>query len=228
MASQHLQIEFRIEPATERDVPVILRMIKGLAEYERLSQMVVATEAGLRSALFGPRPVAEVVIGYAGDEPAGFAVFFPNFSTFLGKPGLYLEDLFVEPRWRRRGLGRKLLKHVAGVAAARGCGRLEWAVLDWNEPRSGFTRIGAEPLDEWTVFRLTGMRSAALRGGTGTGMRDEIGGSNCSGFAVIRVYLCASVAEVSLLSLGVLAVGLLSAHASGGGQPQKKCVSPNT
>ena len=157
MSIQPLQGEFRIEPATERDVPVILRMIKALAEYERLSHAVVATEAGLRAALFGPRPAAEVVIGYAGDEPAGFAVFFPSFSTFLGKPGLYLEDLFVEPRWRRRGLGRKLLKYVAGVAAARGCGRLEWAVLDWNEPAIEFyLGIGATPLDEWTVFRLTG------------------------------------------------------------------------
>ena len=164
------QIDFRIEPATERDVPAILRMIRGLAEYERLSHMVVATEAGLRASLFGPHPAAGVVIGYAGDEPAGFAVFFPSFSTFLGKPGLYLEDLFVEPRWRRRGLGRKLLKHVAGVAAARGCGRLEWAVLDWNEPAIRFYRgIGAEPLEDWTVFRLTGEALGRLAGKTETG-----------------------------------------------------------
>jgi GNAT superfamily N-acetyltransferase len=151
------QAEFRIEPATESDVATIFRMIKGLAEYERLSHLVFATEDGLRAALFGSRPVAEVVIGYAGNEPAGFAVFFPNFSTFLGTPGMYLEDLFVEPRWRRHGLGRRLLKYVASAAAARGCGRLEWAVLDWNEPAIQFYRaIGAQALDEWTVFRLSG------------------------------------------------------------------------
>ena len=156
MSAQQHQDDFRIKPATAGDVPAILRMIKALAEYERLSHLVVATEAGLGAALFGPRPAAEVVIGYAGDDPAGFAVFFPNFSTFLGKPGLYLEDLFVEPRWRRRGLGRTLLKYVAGVATARRCGRLEWSVLDWNEPSIRFYRsIGAEPLQDWTIFRLT-------------------------------------------------------------------------
>ena len=156
MSVQQRQDDFRIKPATADDVPAILRMIKALAEYERLSHLVVATEAGLGAVLFGPRPAAEVVIGYAGDDPAGFAVFFPNFSTFLGKPGLYLEDLFVEPRWRRRGLGRKLLKYVAGMATARNCGRLEWSVLDWNEPSIRFYRsIGAEPLQDWTIFRLT-------------------------------------------------------------------------
>jgi GNAT superfamily N-acetyltransferase len=155
--SHQPSVDFRIAPATERDVPAILRMIKGLAEYEKLTHVVVATEAGLRASLFGSRPAAEVVIAYAGDEPAGFAVFFPSFSTFLGKPGLYLEDLFVEPLWRRRGLGRKLLRYVAGVADARSCGRLEWSVLDWNEPSIQFYRsIGAEPLQDWTIFRLTG------------------------------------------------------------------------
>ncbi len=151
------QADFRIEPATERDVPVILHMIKALADYERLSHKVVATEDKLRMSLFGPHPVAEVVIAYAGEEPAGFAVFFPNYSTFLAQPGLYLEDLFVEPRWRGRGLGRKLLAYVAGVAAARACGRLEWSVLDWNEPAIRFyRRLGAEPVQDWSIFRLTG------------------------------------------------------------------------
>ena len=151
------QSEFRIEPATEREVPVILRLIKALAEYERLSHKVVATEDKLRLSLFGPHPVAEVVIAYAGEEPAGYAVFFPIYSTFLAQPGLYLEDLFVEPHWRGRGLGRKLLGHVAGVAAARGCGRLDWSVLDWNEPAIRFyRRIGAEPVEEWSIFRLAG------------------------------------------------------------------------
>ena len=149
--------DFRIEAATERDVPVILGMIKALAEYERLSHKVVATEEALRTSLFGPRPAAEVVIARAGEEAAGFAVFFPVFSTFAGQPGLYLEDLFVEPRWRRRGLGRRLLAYVAGVATARGCAWLDWSVLDWNEPAIRFYRgIGAEPVREWSVFRLTG------------------------------------------------------------------------
>ena len=157
MAAQNEQTGFRIEPATERDVPALLRMIRGLAEYERLSHMVVATEAGLRDSLFGPHPAAEAVIGRAGDEAAGFAVFFATYSTFLAQPGLYLEDLYVEPRWRRRGLGRKLLAYVAGVAAARGCGRLDWSVLNWNEPAMRFYRgIGAGPVADWTVFRLSG------------------------------------------------------------------------
>lgn len=165
MSIQPQQEEFRIEAATERDVPVILHMIKALAEYERLSHKVVATEEALRASLFGPRPAAEVVIAYAGDEAAGFAVFFPTFSTFLGQRGLYLEDLFVEPRWRRRGLGRRLLVYVAGVAAARGCGRLDWSVLDWNEPAIRFYRgLGAEPVQEWSVLRLTGESLARLAG----------------------------------------------------------------
>ena len=149
--------EFRIEPATEKDVPVILALIKGLAEYEHLSHEVVATETRLRESLFGNRPSAEVVIGYAGTEPAGFAVFFHNYSTFLARPGIYLEDLFVLPQWRARGLGRQFLAYVARAAVERGCGRLEWAVLDWNEPAIRFYRkLGATAMDEWTVYRLTG------------------------------------------------------------------------
>lgn len=149
--------DFRIEPATERDVPVVLQMIRGLAEYEKLSHKVVATEEGLRKSLFGPRAAAEVVIARAGDEPAGFAVFFPTFSTFQGKPGLYLEDLFVVPRWRRHGLGRKLLAYLAATAAARGCNRLSWSVLDWNRPALDFYRsLGAEPVQEWVGYGLSG------------------------------------------------------------------------
>ncbi len=147
----------RIEQATERDVPLILRLIKGLAEYEKLAHQMTATEDGLRQSLFGPRPAAEVVIGYAGDEPAGFALFFPNYSTFLGKPGLYLEDLFVLPEWRGQGFGRQFLAHLAALAVERGCGRLEWAVLDWNEPAIGFyKKLGAKPMHDWTIFRVTG------------------------------------------------------------------------
>ena len=148
---------FRIERATERDVPLILRLIKGLAEYEKLTDEVRATEDDLRRSLFGPNPSAEVVVGYAGDEPVGFALFFHNYSTFLARPGMYLEDLFVLPAWRGHGYGRQLLAHLATLAVERGCGRLEWAVLDWNEPAIGFyKRLGAKPLHDWTVFRVTG------------------------------------------------------------------------
>lgn len=163
--------EFRIEPATERDIPLILRFIKALAEYERLAQEVVATEASLRESLFGPRPSAEVVIAYAGTEPAGFAVFFHNYSTFLGRPGLYLEDLFVLPQWRGQGLGRRLLAYLARVAVTRGCGRMEWSVLDWNEPAIRFYQtIGAQPLDKWTVYRLTGESLQQISAESDSGM----------------------------------------------------------
>ena len=131
---------FRLEAATEADLPLILRFIKELAAYEQLAQDVVATEDGLRQSLFGPHPAAEAVIAYAGDEPAGFAIYFQTFSTFLGKPGLYLEDLYVTPAWRGRGIGRRLLAHVARVAVERGYGRMEWSVLDWNELALGVYR----------------------------------------------------------------------------------------
>jgi GNAT superfamily N-acetyltransferase len=150
-------IDFQIKSATEQDVSVILKFIKGLAEYEKLAHEVIATEASLRESLFGPRPAAEVVIAYAGVEPAGFALFYQNYSTFLGRPGLYLEDLFVLPEWRGCGLGRQLLTYIARLAVTRGCGRLEWAVLDWNEPAIRFYQgLGARPMNEWTVYRLTG------------------------------------------------------------------------
>ena len=149
--------ELRIEPATERDVPLILRLINGLAAYEKLSHEVTATEAGLRETLFGARAAAEVIIGYTGDTPVGFALFFPNYSTFLGKPGLYLEDLFVLPEWRGHGFGRGLLTHLATLAVERGCGRFEWSVLDWNEPAIGFyERLGATLMVGWSIFRVTG------------------------------------------------------------------------
>jgi GNAT superfamily N-acetyltransferase len=149
--------KFRIEPATEKDVPVVLSLIKGLAEYERLSDEVVATVEGLRESLFGSRRVAEVLLGYAGTEAVGFAVFFHNYSTFLGRPGIYLEDLFVVPQWRRQGLGTQLLAYVAREAVARSCGRLEWSVLDWNEPAINFyKKLRARAMNEWTVYRVTG------------------------------------------------------------------------
>jgi GNAT superfamily N-acetyltransferase len=149
--------EPEIRSATEDDVPLILTLIKELAEYERLSHEVVATEEALRDSLFGERRVAEALLGYLGGNPAGFALFFHSFSTFLGKPGIYLEDLYVRPEFRGAGVGRALLLHLAGLAKERGCGRLEWSVLDWNEPAIGFyRRIGASPVSGWTVYRLTG------------------------------------------------------------------------
>jgi len=164
----------RITRATERDVPLILRLIKALAEYERMSGDVVATEEGLRETLFGPRPAAEVVVGYAGEEPAGFALFFHNFSTFVGKPGLYLEDLFVVPKFRGRGYGKALLAHLARIAVERNCGRFEWTVLDWNEPAIGFYRkLGAVPMEDWTIFRVSGDALETLaRGVQGLGVGD--------------------------------------------------------
>jgi len=153
----------RIVPATENDVPVILRMIKGLAAYERLADRVSATEEQLRATLFGARPAAEVVIGYADETPAAFALFFQNYSTFLAQPGIYLEDLFVVPEWRAHGFGRQLLAHLARTALERGCGRVEWAVLDWNEPAIGFyKKLGAVPMTDWTIFRIAGDALDAL------------------------------------------------------------------
>ena len=152
-----------LRPARRQDVPLILTFIRELAEYENLSHQVVADEAQLAENLFGPRPYAEVLIGEVDAEPAGFALFFHNFSTFLGKPGLYLEDLYVRPAVRGAGLGKALLIELARLAMTRGCGRLEWAVLDWNEPAIGFYRsLGARPLDDWTTYRLTGEALSAL------------------------------------------------------------------
>lgn len=144
-------------------MPLLLNLIKALAEYERMSDQVVATEARLHDSLFGERPVAESVIAYLGAQPVGFALWFYNYSTFLGRSGLYLEDLFVLPEHRARGIGKALLRHLARVAVARGCGRMEWSVLDWNEPAIGFYRsLGARAMDQWTVYRLTGDGLARL------------------------------------------------------------------
>jgi len=149
--------EVRIESATVHDVPLLLSLIRGLAEYERMSDEVLATDTRLRDSLFGSRPWAEAVIARIDGEAVGFALWFHNYSTFLAQPGLYLEDLFVLPEWRGRGVGVALLRHLARIAIARDCGRMEWSVLNWNEPAIGFyRRIGARPMDEWTVYRLTG------------------------------------------------------------------------
>ena len=150
-------LDIRIVPATEKDTPVIFSLIQGLAEYERLADKVEATEEGVRESLFGDWPAAEVILAYVGSEVAGFALFFHNYSTFLGRRGLYLEDLFVLPAYRSRGIGRRLLSHLARTALERKCGRMEWSVLDWNETAIRFYRsIGALPMDEWTVYRVSG------------------------------------------------------------------------
>ncbi len=152
-----------IRPATVEDVALVARLIRELAEYERLADAAVASEADLREQLFGERPAAEVLVAEADGEPAGFALFFHTFSTFLGKRGLYLEDLFVRPAFRGLGLGRHLMAALARIAVQRGCGRFEWSVLDWNEPAIGFYRaLGASGMDEWTVQRLQGEALRAL------------------------------------------------------------------
>jgi GNAT superfamily N-acetyltransferase len=154
-----------LRAATAADVPQIVAFIRALADYERLLHEVVATEDGMRQALFGPRPYAEVVLAEDDGVPIGFALFFHTFSTFLGQPGLYLEDLFVVPEARGRGVGRALLAHLSRLAVERGCGRVEWAVLDWNAPAIRFyDSLGARPNSEWTVYRLTGEPLAALAG----------------------------------------------------------------
>jgi GNAT superfamily N-acetyltransferase len=152
MTKQH----FTIRPATVGDVPIILELIKALATYERAPNEVTATREGLTDVLFGKKPASEVLLAFENERAVGFAVFFHNFSTWLGRPGLYLEDLFVRPEDRGKGYGRALLVELAKIARERKCGRMEWAVLDWNEPAIQFYRkLGATPMHEWTVFRLT-------------------------------------------------------------------------
>src|SRR3954453_16218919 len=156
---------FHIRPALVEDVPIILKLIRDLATYERAPDEVTATEEQLVDVLFGERPAAEVLLAFESESPVGFAVYFYNFSTWLGRPGLYLEDLFVKPEKRGKGYGRALLERRAEIAKERGCGRMEWAVLDWNDPAIQFYRkLGAEPMDEWTVFRLREEGIAKLAG----------------------------------------------------------------
>jgi GNAT superfamily N-acetyltransferase len=154
---------FCIETARPQDAGILLSLIRGLAHYEKLSHLVVGTEAQLREELFGARPVIEAVLGWEDGEAVGFALFFHNFSTFLARRGLYLEDLFVVPAARGRGYGKLLMRHVARVAVERGCGRFEWAVLDWNRPSIEFYQsLGADLLPDWRICRLTGAALAAL------------------------------------------------------------------
>ena len=151
--------ECRVDRATERDVGLLLSLIKGLAEYEKMSDEVVATEDDIRRSLFSDTPAAEALIARVGDTAVGFALFFHNFSTFLGRRGLYLEDLYVKPDARGRGYGRRLLVELSRIALERRCGRMEWSVLDWNEmAMRSYRRVGAEPMTEWTVWRLTGTK----------------------------------------------------------------------
>lgn len=152
-----------IRPATPADLPLIAQFIRDLADYEKLADAVRFDEAALGANLFGPRPYAEVIIGELDGAPQGFALFFHNFSTFEGRPGIYLEDLFVRPQARGSGLGKALLARLAALAVERGCARLEWSVLDWNEPAIGFYRtLGAQYMDEWTIMRLDGDALGAL------------------------------------------------------------------
>jgi GNAT superfamily N-acetyltransferase len=147
----------QIRPAVETDVSTILGLIRELADFERLAHEVVASEPLLRETLFGSRPGAEVLLAQVADEVVGFALFFPNFSTFLGRPGLYLEDLYIRPKFRGQGYGEQLLRHLAGICAERGYGRFEWSVLDWNQRAINFYKgLGAKAMDDWTMFRVTG------------------------------------------------------------------------
>ncbi|CZG43402.1 ribosomal-protein-alanine acetyltransferase [Legionella pneumophila] len=157
---------FKIRFAILSDVPLILQFIKELAEYEQLLHEVVATEDILQETLFGPKSHAEVVIGYLEEKPVSFALFFHNFSTFLGRPGIYLEDLYVRPEARGQGIGKMMLSYLTALAKNRKCGRLEWWVLDWNETAINFYKsIGAKPMDEWTVYRVTGQALDNLANG---------------------------------------------------------------
>ncbi len=156
---------FSIRSGSDADVPLILRLIRELADYERAPRDAVATEDQLREVLYGANPAAEVLLAFANEEPIGFAVYFFNFSTWLGRPGLYLEDLFVRPQVRGHGYGRALLQRLAQLAQDRGCGRMEWAVLNWNEPAIQFyNKLGAKPMDDWTVYRLTSEGISNLAG----------------------------------------------------------------
>lgn len=151
------RFDFSLRVAAEADVEAILGLIRGLADFEQLSHEVTADAETLRRSLFGERRVAEVVLAERGGAPVGFALFFHNFSTFLGRSGIYIEDLYVAPAHRRQGIGRGLLSFIARQAEARGCGRLEWSVLDWNKPAIAFYRkLGGRMLDDWRIFRITG------------------------------------------------------------------------
>ena len=165
MADDDTADQFSIRTAIPGDAALVLGLIVELADYERLSHELFATEADIHEALFGQRPVAEAIIGEYAGQGVAFALFFHNFSTFVGRAGLYLEDLYVKPEYRGRGFGRRMLSHLAGIARVRNCGRFEWTVLDWNEPAiKTYKGIGAVAMDEWTIFRLSGKALDELAG----------------------------------------------------------------
>lgn len=154
---------FSIRPATREDAALILSFIQALADYEKLTHEVTATEETLRTTLFGENPRAETLLAFEGNTPVGFALFFHNYSTFLGKPGIYLEDLFVKPEYRKHGYGKALLVRLAQIAVERDCGRFEWSVLDWNKSSIDFYRsLGGRPMEDWSIFRLDGEQLKAL------------------------------------------------------------------
>ncbi len=163
-----LKTGLTIRPASEKDIPVLLSFIKKIAAYEKLSNEVKTTESDLKNSLFGEKPSAEAVIAALQNKPVGFAVYFHNFSTFMGKPGLYLEDLYVDEEHRGRGFGKAMLLYLARLAKDRNCARFEWSVLDWNEPAIRFYKnLGAAPMNEWTVFRVAGDALDKLAGLSG-------------------------------------------------------------
>jgi GNAT superfamily N-acetyltransferase len=160
---------FRIAPARPEDAGLIIALVRELAEFERLLHEVRITADDLREHLFGPRPYAEAAVVWVGEDAAGFALWFHNYSTFMGRPGLYLEDLYIRPVFRGQGCGEALLQHLAALAVERGCARLEWSVLDWNQRAIGFyQKLGARPMDDWTVYRVTGDALLALSGRGGS------------------------------------------------------------
>ena len=168
MKAMQRAVPYDVRPVRREDLGAVLAMIRALAEYERLGHLCIATEGDLETALFGPRPAAEVLLGQKGDEAAGFALFFHNFSTFLGRRGIWLEDLFVWPAHRGQGCAKALLRALAGIAVERDCGRFEWAVLDWNTKAIGFYQtLGATVLPDWRIVRVTGSALSALAAGTG-------------------------------------------------------------
>jgi len=158
-------MSLRIEPATPQDLPAIVNLVKQLAQYERLEHAMVASADDFRQALFGPDRHAHALIAFWGDTPVGLALYFRTFSTFLGRPGIYLEDIFVEPEYRGRGIGKALLQRLARIAKGHNCGRLEWSVLTWNQPSIDFYhKLGAVTMEDWRIFRLTGDALEALAG----------------------------------------------------------------
>jgi GNAT superfamily N-acetyltransferase len=174
MSASPTRSMFAIRPVRRKDLDVVVAMIRTLAEYEKLTHLCIASEADLEHALFGPRPAAEVLIAWRGSEPAAFALFFHNFSTFLGRRGLWLEDLFVLPKHRRQGCARLLLRTLAQIAVERGCGRFEWAVLDWNAPAIQFYRaLGATVLTDWRIVRVVGTALASLAVGSPSGLAGD-------------------------------------------------------